>query len=58
METDPKSRHLDIPAEANRDKHTNFLAQDNGEIDPGADEFGKLFDDNDDNDDEDVDEED
>jgi hypothetical protein len=41
--TKPKSKHLDIPEESNRDKHINFLAQERGEIDPGADEYGELF---------------
>jgi hypothetical protein len=35
---EPKDRHLDVPAEANRDKHINFVAEENGEIDP-ADEM-------------------
>ncbi len=30
-----KDRHLDVPAEANRDKHINFIAEERGEIDPG-----------------------
>ncbi len=29
-----KDRHLDIPSEANRDKHINFVAIENNEIDP------------------------
>ena len=29
-------RHLDIPSEANRDKHINFVAQERGETDPAA----------------------
>ena len=43
----PKDRHLDIPAEANRDKHINFVALENNDIDP-ADEkaTGKLADKN------------
>jgi hypothetical protein len=27
-------RHLDIPSEANRDKHINFTALENNEMDP------------------------
>jgi len=34
---EPKDRHLDVPAEANRDKQINFVAEEKGEIDP-ADE--------------------
>ena len=34
---EPKDRHLDVPAEANRDKHINFVAEERGEKDP-ADE--------------------
>ena len=30
----PKDRHLDIPAEANRDKHINFTALENDQPDP------------------------
>jgi len=32
----PRDRHLDVPAEANRDKHINFLALENN--DPSPDE--------------------
>jgi hypothetical protein len=31
---EPKDRHLDTPAEANRDKHINFAALENNEEDP------------------------
>ena len=43
MKKKPADRHIDVPAEANRDKHINFLALENGETDP-ADEpaTGKL----------------
>ena len=34
MKRKTKDRHLDIPAEANRDKHINFLALESGETDP------------------------
>ena len=39
----PADRHIDVPAEANRDKHINFTALENNEPDP-ADEpaTGKL----------------
>ena len=29
-------RHLDVPSEANRDKHVNFDAQERGETDPAS----------------------
>jgi hypothetical protein len=29
-----KDRHLDVPAEANRDRHINFLAGERNEMDP------------------------
>jgi hypothetical protein len=32
-----KDRHLDAPSEANRDKHINFLAEENGDVDPADD---------------------
>jgi len=32
-----KDRHLDVPAEANRDKHINFVAEEQNQMDP-ADE--------------------
>ena len=38
----PKDRHLDIPSEANRDKHINFLALENNGQDP-ADVLEKLL---------------
>ena len=43
MKKKPADRHNDVPAEANRDKHINFLALENGDTDP-ADEpaTGKL----------------
>ena len=34
MSKKQKDRHLDVPAEANRDKHINFIAEEKGEIDP------------------------
>ena len=34
---EPKDRHLDVPAEANRDKHINFVAEEQGEKDPADD---------------------
>ena len=37
-------RHLDVPAEANRDKHVNFVAQERGETDPASEpDSGKLI---------------
>jgi hypothetical protein len=43
MKKKPADRHIDIPSEANRDKHINFVALENSEPDP-ADEppTGKL----------------
>ena len=43
MKKKPADRHVDVPAEANRDKHINFTALENSEPDP-ADEpaTGKL----------------
>jgi len=39
----PIDRHLDTPAEANRDKHINFVALENGGLDPVDDQSaGKL----------------
>jgi len=35
MDKKQKDRHLDVPAEANRDKHINFIAEERGERDPG-----------------------
>lgn len=45
MKKKPKDRHLDIPSEANRDKHINFVALERNEVDP-ADQpvTGKLAD--------------
>ena len=31
-----KDRHLEAPGEANRDKHINFLAEENGDPDPAS----------------------
>jgi len=37
-------RHLDVPSEANRDKHVNFVAQERGETDPASEpDSGKLI---------------
>ena len=33
-EQEKKDRHLDVSAEANRDKHINFIAEERSEIDP------------------------
>lgn len=32
-----KDRHLETPGEANRDKHINFVAEENGDVDPADD---------------------
>lgn len=37
--TNQKDRHLESPGEANRDKHINFLAVENGDIDPASEDF-------------------
>ena len=37
MSKKPKDRHLDVPGEANRDKHINFVAKEKSEIDPFED---------------------
>jgi len=37
MSKKPKDRHLDVPGEANRDKHINFVANERSEIDPSED---------------------
>ena len=43
MKKKPADRHLDVPAEANRDKHINFAALENREPDPGDEPAnGKL----------------
>jgi len=34
MDSKPKDRHLDVPAETNRDKQVNFVAQERSETDP------------------------
>jgi len=34
MKRNPKDRHLDTPSEANRDRHINFIAIENDEVDP------------------------
>lgn len=36
-----KDRHLEAPGEANRDKHINFLAEENGDIDPASEKFSE-----------------
>ena len=34
MKQKPKDRYLDTPSEANRDRHINFIAIENDEVDP------------------------
>ncbi len=41
-----KDRHLDTPGEANRDKHINFLAEENGDADSADEKFNDDDDDN------------
>ena len=36
--TNQKDRHLEAPGEANRDKHINFLAVENGDADPASED--------------------
>ena len=44
MKKEQKDRHLETPAEANRDKHINFVALENLDMDPAdMDEIGKQF---------------
>ena len=40
MSKKPKDRHLDVPGDANRDKHINFVANERSEIGP----FRRWFD--------------
>jgi hypothetical protein len=43
MKKKKTDRHLDVPAEANRDKHINYVAIENREADPALDTSnGKL----------------
>ena len=43
MEKKPADRHIDVPAEANRDKHINFVALENRDTDPSDEPAtGKL----------------
>jgi len=44
MSKKPKDRHLDVPGEANRDKHINFVANERSEIDPSEDRSMGSFD--------------
>ena len=37
MNKKPRDRHLDVPGEANRDKHINFVANERSEMDPSKD---------------------
>ena len=39
--TEQKDRHLEAPSEANRDKHINFLAEENGDVDPADENYNK-----------------
>ena len=43
MSKKPKDRHLNVPGEANRDKH-NFVANERSEIDPSEDRSMGSFD--------------
>jgi hypothetical protein len=46
-----KDRHLEAPGEANRDKHINFLAEENGDIDPASEDVANNENDNEEGDD-------
>jgi len=46
MERKQKDRHLETPSEANRDKHINFIAEEEGDIDPADEEVNNLDRDN------------
>jgi len=39
MNKKEKDRHLDVPAEANRDKRINFTAKERSEIDPAEEKI-------------------
>jgi hypothetical protein len=41
-----KDRHLEAPGEANRDKHINFLAEEQGDVDPASEQFDNDADSN------------
>jgi hypothetical protein len=41
--SNPKDRHLQTPGEANRDKHINFLAIENGDIDPASENIDDNY---------------
>ena len=43
---DQKDRHLETPGEANRNKHINFLAAENGDADPATDDRSSDANDN------------
>jgi len=46
MDKKQKDRHLEAPAEANRDKHINFIAEEANETDPANEpSTGPLADD-------------
>jgi hypothetical protein len=43
MKKKKTDRHLDVPGEANRDKHINYVARETNETDPAQDNRqGKL----------------
>jgi hypothetical protein len=46
-----KDRHLEAPGEANRDKHINFLAEENGDVDPASEDVANNENDNEEGDD-------
>ena len=43
MDKKEQDRILQTPSEANRDKHVNFLAQEEGDIDPATENTNSLF---------------
>jgi hypothetical protein len=42
MSKQQKDRHLDVPSEADRDKHINYLAEERSESDPAVELNGSL----------------
>ncbi|HET9826811.1 MAG TPA: hypothetical protein VFP87_15830 [Chitinophagaceae bacterium] len=49
MRRKQNDRHLDVPGEANRDKHINYLAEERSEVDPASEPSqGPLSDDSND----------
>jgi hypothetical protein len=43
MKSKISDRHLDVPAEANRDKHINFTALENNQADPSDEQVSRKL---------------